>query len=236
MCPAVAEPNVQTVPWWSQFPARAAIGALPYVPRIPLTRLEWLFPRIGDLEVTVRHETEDRALTHGEALVLSLVTAYVKPRRILEIGTASGQAVVLMARQAPEATIDTIDLGNETPSLGQQRGQPPWQDLSTVGAAYRDAGLDERVTQHFADSARFDWAPFKDSIDLMLIDGGHTYEYVLSDSRAAVQVVRSGGVIVWDDCNYVSPGVGKALAKLRREDGVPVYRIFGTRLAIARLP
>ena len=228
--------DVQTIPWWSQFPARAALAALPYVPRVPLTRLEWLFPGIGEQEIALSHQTEDRALTHGEALVLSLVTAHVKPRRIFEIGTASGQAVVLMARQAPEATIDTVDLGNETPSLGQQRGQPPWQDLSTVGAAYREAGLGERVTQHFADSARFDWAPFKDSIDLMLIDGGHTYEYVSSDSRAALQVVRSGGVIVWDDCNYVSPGVAKALVELRRKEGVPVYRIFGTRLAVAHLP
>lgn len=230
------ETNVQTLPAWQQFPARAALAALPYVPRIPLTRLEWLFPGIGEIEISIQHNTEDRALAHGEALVLSLVTAQIKPRRILEIGTASGQAVVLMARQAPEATIDTIDLGNETPSLGEQRGQPPWQDLSTVGAAYRDAGLADRVTQHFADSARFDWVPFKDSIDLMLIDGGHTYEYVRADSQAALQVVRPGGVIVWDDCNFVSPGVGKALLELRRKEGVPVYRIFGTRFAIAHLP
>ena len=225
---------VEAAPFWGQFPVRAALAALPYVPRIPAARLEALFPGIADLEITIRHETRDRALNHGEAYVLSLITAWLRPRRIFEIGTASGQATLLMARQAPEAQIDTMDLGNEAPSLGQQRGQPPWQDLSQIGIAFHGTPAEAQVTQHFADSARFDYAPFRGAIDLMLIDGGHTYEYVRADSAAALQLVRPGGVIVWDDCNYLSPGVSKALHGLRRE-GRQVYRVIGTRLAVARV-
>jgi predicted O-methyltransferase YrrM len=227
--------TVEGAPFWGQFPARAALAALPYVPRIPAARLEDLFPGVGDLEITLRHETRDRALNHGEAFVLSLITAWLRPRRIFEIGTASGQATLLMARQAPEAQIDTMDLGNHAPSLGEQRGQPPWQDLTQIGVAFRGTPAEGRVTQHFADSAAFDYAPFRGAIDLMLIDGGHTYEYVRADSSAALGLVRPGGVIVWDDCNYLSPGVSKALHGLRR-DGHPVYRVTGTRLAVLRVP
>ncbi len=140
-----------------------------------------------------------------------------------------------MARQAAEARIDTLDLGNDRPSLGQQRGQPPWQDLSSIGAAYRDAGVADRVVQHFGDSARFDFGPFHGQIDLVFVDGGHTYEYVRADSRSALAMTRPGGVIVWDDCNYLSPGVSKAIWELRRS-GHEVHRLVGTRLAVLRVP
>lgn len=233
----MAAPTVSptVVPWWSQFPARAALSALRYVPRVPLTTLEELFPGIEDQEINLRHAGRDRALWHGEAYVLSLITAFAAPRRILEIGTASGQGTALMAAQAPEARIDTLDLGNDTPSLGEQRGQPPWQDLSSIGAAYRDAGFGDRVTQHFGDSATFDYAPLAGQVDLAFVDGAHTYEYVKEDSANVFGCMRSGGVVVWDDCDYRSPGVSRALVELRKQ-GHQIHRIVGVRLAMLRVP
>lgn len=222
---------VTTIPWWSEFPARAALAALRSVPRVPATQLEQLFPGIDAVEVSLRHHVGDRALAHGEAFVLALITAYTEPAHILEIGTASGQGTALMAAQAPRAQIDTLDLGNERPSLGQQRGQPPWQDLSTIGAAYRDAGVGDRVNQHFADSARFDFGFLAGTVDLAFVDGAHTYEYVAADSRNVLRCLAPGAAVVWDDCDYRSPGVSRALAELRGE-GHPIYRIAGTRLAV----
>lgn len=221
---------VATIPWWTQFPARAALSSLRWVPRVPTTQLESVFPGIDEVKVALSHRSGNRSLAHGEALVLSLITAYTQPERILEIGTASGQGTTLMAEQAPRATIHTLDLGNDRPSLGQQRGQPPWQDLSAVGAAYRAAGHGDRVAQHFADSARFDYGVLEDGVDLALVDGAHTYEYAMADSRNVLAHLRPGGVVVWDDCDYRSPGVGRALVRLRGE-GRPIYRIAGTRMA-----
>lgn len=221
--------------WWQGFPARAALRALPYLPRIPQAVLDDVFPGIDELEITLRHRTRARALNHGEAFVLALITAYTEPERIFEIGTASGQATLLMAEQAPAARIDTIDLGNERPSLGTQRGQPPWQDVSTIGIAYRESPHADRVRQHYADSARFDYGSFHEAIDLILIDGAHTYEYVRSDTRNALAMARPGATIVWDDCTYASPGVSRALVEMRAE-GRAVYRVPGTRLAVHRVP
>jgi predicted O-methyltransferase YrrM len=223
--------DLASEPLRHQFPVRAAVAAFPRLVRIPKVQLETIFPGIGQLEISLQHDTLERALGHGEAFVLSLITAWLKPRRVFEIGTASGQGTLLMARQAPEARIDTLDLGNERPSLGQQRGQPPWQDLDTVGRAYKASPHAGRVHQHFADSALFDFAPFRGLVDLVFVDGGHTYNYVASDSRNALDMIGSDGVIVWDDCNALSPGVSRALLELRR-GGERVYRIVGTRLAV----
>ena len=232
---AAPPPVLETQPLRHAFPVRAAAAAFPRLVRIPAGRLEQLCPGIDELEISMRHSTRARALDHGEAYVLSLLTAYLRPRRIFEIGTASGQATLLMARQAPDARIDTLDLGNDVPSLGEQRGQPPWTDLATIGEAFRDTEHAARITQHFGDSARFDFAPFAGQINLVLIDGAHTYEYVASDSRAALAMLAPGGAIVWDDCNALSPGVAKALLELRRA-GHPIHRVVGTRFALLRTP
>ena len=55
-----------------------------------------------------------------------------------------------------------------------------------------------RVTQLLGDSAEFDWDEFS-PFDFILIDGCHTYEYAVADTRNALRVVRPGGVIVWHD-------------------------------------
>jgi len=208
-----------------------AVSAARHVPRLPRVMLDDLLPGVGTIPITIQHEMRERALPHGEALVLSLLVAYFKPRRIFEIGTASGAGTLLMARQAPQALIDTLDLGAAAPALGTQPGEPPITDLGRIGVAWRGTEHGSRITQHFGDSATFDYGPFAGVEDLVFIDGAHHYPYVLSDSRAALSMLSPTGVIVWDDCNYVCPGVSKALFELRAE-GREISRIYGTRFAI----
>jgi hypothetical protein len=210
-----------------------AASSLRFVPRVPMQTLEALFPGIDEVEISLQHIVRDRALLYAEAYILSLITAFLGPRRIFEIGTASGQGTLLMARQAPQARIDTLDLGAAAPSLGTQAGEPPWADLDAIGEAFRGTEHAPRITQHLGDSARFDFSQFRGQIDLVFIDGAHTQEYVRVDSRNALSVLAPGGVVIWDDCNYLCPGVAKVLLELRRE-GLPIYRVLGTRFAVLR--
>ena len=53
----------------------------------------------------MQHDVRERALLYAEAYALSLITAFLQPKRIFEIGTATGQSTLLMARQAPDAEI-----------------------------------------------------------------------------------------------------------------------------------
>jgi predicted O-methyltransferase YrrM len=216
------------------FYLRMALAAAMYVPRLPRAALEDLFPGIQELTISLKHELRQRALLYAEAYVLSLITGYLQPARVFEIGTASGQGTLLMARQALDAQIDTLDLGTASPSLGVQHDEPP-SDSEAIGDAYRNSEHSRRIIQHLGDSATFDFAPFAASIDLVFVDGAHTYEYVRSDSLIALELLRPGGVIVWDDCNYQNPGVAKALLELHRA-GTAVYRVHGTRFATHRLP
>jgi predicted O-methyltransferase YrrM len=220
-------------PTWRNhlFNLRMAASSVRYLPRLPVEMLEAVFPGIEERTLTLQHSLRGRSLPHGEAYVLSLITAHVRPERIFEIGTASGQSTLLMARQAPGASIDTLDLGSEAPSLGVQPGEPPIADLDAIGSAYRATEHAARISQHFGDSAQFDYGPFAGKIDLVFVDGSHTYEYVRADSSSALSMLAPGGVVVWDDCNYVCPGVAHALLGLRGE-GFPVVRIFGTRFAV----
>jgi hypothetical protein len=77
----------------------------------------------------------------------------------------------------------------------------------------------EKICQLYGDSATFDFTPFF-GMDFIFIDGSHSYEYVLNDSRKAIQLLREGkGVILWHD--YATEwweGVTKALNDLYLND------------------
>ena len=209
-------------------------AAAPYFRKMPEGFLSDVLPGVGDVPITIQHDYEARGLPYGEGYVLSLITAYLQPERIFEIGTGTGGATLLMARQAPEARIDTLDLGTEASSLGVQKGDEPI-DYGEVGQLYRESPHADRITQHLGDSAKFDFSPFFGRMDLVLVDGSHTYEYVGIDSQTALRLVRPGGVIVWDDCHLYHAGVSRALVGLVR-DGRPVRRILSTRFAVMRAP
>lgn len=214
---------------------RMALSAGRFLARLPSAPLDKLFPGIEQLTISMRHEVRERALLYAEAYVLSLITAFLQPKRILEIGTATGQSTLLMARQAPDAEIDTLDLGSAPPALGVQADEPPWADLESIGAAFRGTEHEALITQHLGDSATFDYEPLAGAIDFVFVDGSHIYEYVRADSKNALRAIAPGGVVLWDDCNYLNPGVSKALHELRSA-GTEVYRVHGTRFAVHRSP
>lgn len=212
------------------FLARRAAASARHLRHLPAVGLGEAFPGIEELEITVGHRFRPRGLPHGDAYVLALIVAYLQPSRIFEIGTGTGEATALMARQALAARIDTLDLGASTAALGTQRGDLPL-DAGSVGEAFRDSPLASSIRQHLGDSAGFDFSPFHGRIDLVFVDGAHTARYILNDSRAALAMAAERGVVLWDDCHLHHPGVSRALAGARRR-GMPVMRLVDTRFAL----
>ncbi|HYI38527.1 MAG TPA: class I SAM-dependent methyltransferase [Thermoleophilaceae bacterium] len=212
-----------------------ATAAGRWLRHVPVVAPKDLFPAVDELSITMQHDYEPRGLPYGDAYVLSLVTAAVAPKRIFEIGTGTGRGTLAMLRQAPYAQVDTLDLGTqEAASLGTEEGDHPIEG-GLVGEAWRGTSYEESITQHLGDSAAFDFSPFAGQCDLVFVDGAHTFEYALCDSRTALRLIRPGGTIIWDDCHLVHAGVPKALLQLRRE-GHDVQRLTGSRLAILRTP
>jgi predicted O-methyltransferase YrrM len=212
------------------FLARRAVACARHLRHLPAVVLGDAFPGIDELEITVGHRFRPRGLPHGDAYVLALIVAYLQPARIFEIGTGTGEATALMARQAPGARIDTLDLGARPAALGTQRGDLPLEAQS-VGEAFRDGPWASSIHQHLGDSAGFDFSPFHGRTDLVFVDGAHTARYTLNDSRAALAMAGERGVVLWDDCHLHHPGVSRALVGARRR-GTAVARLADTRFAL----
>lgn len=69
-------------------------------------------------------------------------------------------------------------------------------------------------------------------MDFVFIDGSHSYEYVLNDSKQAIKMLRNGkGVILWHDYDEYA-GVTRSLNKLYLENNKfkNLKRIKGTSL------
>jgi predicted O-methyltransferase YrrM len=45
------------------------------------------------------------------------------------------------------------------------------------------------------------------SADLVFVDGDHSFDAVLADSRSAFDLIRPGGVVVWHDYRVIAEGV-----------------------------
>jgi hypothetical protein len=70
---------------------------------------------------------------------------------------------------------------------------------------------------------------------MLLIDANHDYEHVKSDTERAFELLRPGGIIVWDDyrwleCHSECAGVTLFLNELQSTR--PIFSIAGTRFAI----
>lgn len=180
---------------------------------------------------------------------LTVIAALVKanqPGTCFEIGTFDGRTTENIARNQPSGghcytldlpppedgkTLDTglhLATGDSTYILKEKSG--------TRISEGEKSGV--RITQLYGDSAKFDFTPYLGKIDLMFVDGSHSYEYVLADSETAWKAVRPGGIILWHD--YDSrwwPGVTRALNELQRDSRFQTLRhIRGTALCIMTRP
>ena len=99
------------------------------------------------------------------------------------------------------------------------------------GSAYRGTPEEAQITTLTGDSAHFDFGPYTREIDVVFVDGAHSYAYVKSDSEHALRMMKPGGVIAWDDYPSI-PGVYGYLNELASGLERPLYHIYGTRLVI----
>ncbi|GMV60958.1 MAG: hypothetical protein AMXMBFR74_01270 [Parvibaculum sp.] len=167
-----------------------------------------------------------------------------KARRIFEFGTATGRTTYVLARNAPDdAKVDTLTyLADGDDSYEFDANDPDaekWRKIA-LGEShydkfyYEDTPVAHKVAQHFGDSAKFDEAPYAAQIDLIFVDGAHSYSYVKSDSTKALRMVAPGGYVLWHDYSPRCPGVFKALNELGRE--LPLAHLKGTTLVAYRKP
>jgi len=117
---------------------------------------------------------------------------------LLEIGTARGGTLFLLARAAaPNALLLSIDLP-PGPTTG---GYPRWRELLYKSfAAKSQKVVLVRRDSHQAECRRaVDTLLGNRSVDVLFIDGDHSYEGVAADFRLYSPLVRKGGTIALHD-------------------------------------
>ena len=150
----------------------------------------------------------------SEIVPLLQLIRSLAPRRVLEIGTLRGGTFFLLSRAAhPHATLITLDL----PFGGFGIGYPRWKDplLQACGWPTQTIELIRGDSHDVQTFQRVRAILGRDELlDLLFIDGDHSYEGVKKDFELYSALVRKGGVIVLHD---IAPGHVVA------ENGVPRY-------------
>ncbi len=154
-----------------------------------------------------------------ELVTIASLVRRLNPKLIFEIGTFDGRTTLNMAlNQNQGAEIVTLDL----PAIELESVIKPLEasDRKYIlkdasGSRFAQTQCSARIVQLYGDSAKYDFSKYKQKVDLMFIDGSHSYDFVLNDSYIALSLVRQGGMIIWHD--YDTPfwhGVTRALNEL----------------------
>lgn len=176
------------------------------------------------------------------AFELSVICALVsknKPTNTFEFGTFNGRTTLNIARNIPLASkIFTLDISanNEKPALACDP-----QDYSFINRAHKtlyfhNTPYAEKITTIKGDSATFDLSPLFNTMDVVLIDGSHSPQYVKNDTEAALKLIGNNkGIIIWHDYNGIYwKGVTSVLNDYYNNDArfASVFSIENTSLAV----
>ena len=171
------------------------------------------------------------------AALASIVRA-VKPKTVLEFGTYLGMGTLTIALNAPpDCRIVTVDLPDDA-DIGERHALNHADlsliDLRTgrVGEAFVESRVADRITQVRADSLEWRAEEVVSSVDLVLVDGGHSRPVVTADTENALRVLAPNGTVLWDDYFHLYPDVVGYLDGLAAKGRV-MRTIRGTNVVIS---
>jgi hypothetical protein len=167
----------------------------------------------------------------ADLYALLRVARWIQPKKIFEFGTYRGMTTSNLAVNV-DAEILTLDLSRELAgeltaySSSEKELVMP---ASEIGSAYRYVNRHEKIRQLFGDSRSFHYQPFHKTMDLVLIDACHMYDYVMADSQSAFKLLGERGAILWHDFGNLLD-VNRAVKHLSRK--YPIFHLEGTWLAL----
>jgi predicted O-methyltransferase YrrM len=170
--------------------------------------LEELFPDIQSMDVRIPFSPGRGIITDPDELVsVAVITKARKPQRMFEIGTFRGRTTRILAMNSgASAVVYTLDLPpNERDQFRQCVSDADNAIIanSETGADYRGTPEEAKIKQLFGNSMEFDFSPFENQMDMVIVDGAHHYEAAKKDSVNAIRMVSKGGWVLWHDfANY----------------------------------
>ncbi|HHJ17311.1 MAG TPA: class I SAM-dependent methyltransferase [Gammaproteobacteria bacterium] len=132
---------------------------------------------------TIQKPSEITALAHA--------VAELKPKVILEIGTAKGGTLLIWSSIATDRVI-TCDISDMSVQADLYKSLPPPGSSCKVELLVGDShsvGFKKRVAETLGDQ----------KVDFLFIDGDHTLQGVTADYNNYREFVRPGGIIAFHD-------------------------------------
>ena len=176
--------------------------------------------------------------TSGENLsVLLTLVKFTQAQKVLEMFCNRGDTAAEIAAtlHAPSVFAGDVCRGLERPLSRSEEVLP----MSEVGSSFGKFGPEasKRITAIAGDRPALEKfyrenAPY----DLVYVDGNHTWRGVADDTKLALELVRCGGTVVWDDYWYCCPDVMSYIDLLNRRVEDRIVFVRGTRMCYVTLP
>jgi predicted O-methyltransferase YrrM len=195
--------------------------------------IEDIFQGIGKQEVILKDlELKYGSMSLEEILYISLLVKRFQPKQIFEFGTFIGVTTLQMALNTDVNTkIYTMNLSSQEDitkySIGTTEEERKLPGLQP-GNRLKNSLVAEKIVQLYGDSATYDYTNYTSSMDFILIDASHEYEYVKSDTMNSFNMLKQGGMIIWHDYPN-APGVYDYLNEITNK--MKIYHIKNTHLA-----
>lgn len=191
-----------------------------------LDRIEGFEDCVWLLSSNVLNHSAARLMVGEASSLYSTVRGFEGTPRVVEIGRYRGGTALLLAAAGGDVLSIDIDEGLRE------------SDESLCSALSR-LGLEGKVELVFADSSTL---PIQaGSIDLVFVDGNHTYEGVSRDVAHWVPALRHGGILLLHDAKWPEPsrpwnrppdaavlGVHRLVEELRRRSDLDEMSAPGT--------
>ena len=187
-----------------------------------------LFPNIQSVSIQTKLSKGHAFNVSAEELqIISAIVVYSKPQAIFEFGTFDGRTSYHMGLNAPS---DCSIITNDIQKGSFQFDNSLYNETITIGGCFLNSDISNRFISITGDSKKIDVSQYFGKVDIVFVDGDHSFEGVLSDSDLAFKLIKKNGLILWHDYNFVD-GVTRALNELNLKN-YNITQIKNTTLAI----
>ena len=139
-----------------------------------------------------------------ERAVLVSLLKFVKPRIIFEFGTYLGESALILAANTG-AKVYSIDLNSdqlqETQTKFDEFERTNVQRRFADGLVFECTQYEDHIETLAGNSTTYEFSPFYQRMDFVLIDGGHHIDVVDSDTKQSFKMlsIDQPACILWHD-------------------------------------
>lgn len=194
-------------------------GLIVIKPKVIFEVIEKNFENIPTYTLPIPSSDIGSVTTLEASLICSLLKL-TTPKRIFEFGTYRGYTTAtLFYNSNGDSVLYSIDLPTVEESIVSKKIDIDWAKIKS-NDAYNDNYLTNQVSikgetylKNISEHPRLklikqnsldleiDNDDFRENVDFIFLDGGHTDLIVRSDTLKASQMLSSGGVLIWHDYN-----------------------------------